>query len=237
MAWERVQALRLARARTRARGDDDSLWSRWGTGSSARAPPSSVECLDVTLHCDDALISPCARKFESGGEGVSPVIETATTRAARDQTEGAGGVFWRSRYDARRDATHGARDASRRRVPGSSANGHLAREVIPEEGRRGSRASRSGRDRAAISREGRHARTRECWSRRAAKKCRCCLEGASAVATRGVRAHRGDESTVGDVRQRRAFRIRGTFKPHQSARAAPISLWSFHGGRRRQVRT
>ena len=70
------------------------------------------------------LISPCARKFESGGEGVSPVIETATTRVR--ETEGAGGVFKPLAMGANREMARTARAGRDGAYPGSSANGHLA---------------------------------------------------------------------------------------------------------------
>lgn len=127
MAWERVRKSGQGRGeRTRARGDDDSLWARWGTGSSARAPPSSVEALTSRFTAMTLLISPCARKFESGGEGVSPVIETATTRV-RGETVGAGGVFKPLAMGANREMARTARAGRDGAYPGSSANGHLAR--------------------------------------------------------------------------------------------------------------
>ena len=117
MAWERVRKSGRGRGeRTRARGDDDSLWSRWGTGSSARAPPSSVEALTSRFTAMTLLISPCAREVRiRGRRGQSGDRDGDDPRARRNGGRRRGVQTAR---DGRKsgNGAHGAR-GSRRRVP------------------------------------------------------------------------------------------------------------------------
>lgn len=69
-----------------------------GTGSSARAPPSRVEASTSRFTAVTLSMSPCAREFEFGGEGLSLAIGGATTRARGETGRCPRGCSNRSRW-------------------------------------------------------------------------------------------------------------------------------------------